>query len=412
MGGDTSLGNQALFSDEGGMQSFGNGVCTAAGFANICMIETERRRRHLRRSDCPSDGWRIVQELRAVTDLPVRYMIYGHGHADHAFGARAVLEDAAERGHPKPVIVAHENLPARFDRYQRMLPYHEHINRIQFAIPEGIPAFPWDYIYPDETFREETSFQLGETTFELRHARGETDDHVWMWIPEREVGVRIGLLGVVLSQRREPLQGAALRPGMGAGPGGRRALSPQLMLPGHGAAISGNGEIEDACLTVAGALSAPSTNRWWRCSTRGSGRKRSWSPSPGPRSSPRAPTWRPSTAIPTSSCRRCCASTTAGTTAIPPTSFRPREPSSRGRGAGAGGRRRYGHGEGAANWRKKGKTQLALHLVDLVLDAGGAARREALELKSLPPGGPGRPRRRASSPGTYSWEECAGSKRN
>ena len=253
MSGDTSLGSQALFSGEGGMQSFGNGLYMLQLFANICMIETSEGV-VLFDLGLPFDGPRIVQELRAVTDLPVRYMIYGHGHADHAFGTRAVLEDAEERGHPKPVILAHENLPGRFDRYQRMLPYHEHINRIQFAIPEGIPAFPWDYIYPDEVLREEMSFSLGDTTFVLKHARGETDDHVWMWIPEKNTVCASDFwvwscpnVGNPFKVQRYALEWALALEEMAA-------LSPELMLPGHGAAISGAVRVEEACRTVALAL--------------------------------------------------------------------------------------------------------------------------------------------------------------
>jgi alkyl sulfatase BDS1-like metallo-beta-lactamase superfamily hydrolase len=222
-------------------------------FANVCVVETGEGA-VLFDAGLPIDGTRIVQELRSVTDKPVRYIIYGHGHADHAFGARPVLEEAEERGHPRPVIIAHESLSGRFDRYQRMLPYHEHINRIQFGIPEGIPAFPWDYIYPDETFRDEMTLSLGDTTFELRHARGETDDHVWMWIPERDVVCVSDFwvwscpnVGNPFKVQRYALEWAQALEDMAS-------LSPGLMLPGHGAAISGADEVEKACLTVARAL--------------------------------------------------------------------------------------------------------------------------------------------------------------
>ena len=253
MGVDTSLGNQPLFSGEGGMQSFGNGLHMLQLFANTCMVETGEGV-VLFDAGLPIDGARMVEELRALTDQPVRYIVYGHGHADHAFGTRAVLEDAAERGHPRPVIIAQENLPRRFDRYQRMLPYHEHINRIQFAIPEGIPAFPWDYIYPDETFRDRMTFSLGEVTFELRHARGETDDHVWMWVPERRTACVSDLwvwscpnVGNPFKVQRYALEWAQALEDVAS-------LSPELMLPGHGAAIRGEAEVKDACLTVARAL--------------------------------------------------------------------------------------------------------------------------------------------------------------
>jgi len=39
---------------------------------------------------------------------------------------------------------------------------------------------------PDETFRETHKFTAGATTIELHHARGETDDHLWAWLPEKK----------------------------------------------------------------------------------------------------------------------------------------------------------------------------------------------------------------------------------
>jgi len=253
MDGDTSLGSQGLFSVQGEMRDFGEGLRMLQLFANVCLVESGEGV-VVFDAGLPIDGQRIVGELRSVTEAPVRYIIYGHGHADHAFGTRALLEDAEERGHPRPVIVAHENLPARFDRYRRMLPYHEHINRIQFAIPEGIPAFPWDYIYPDEVFRDRLTLRLGDLTFELRHGRGETDDHLWMWIPERRALFTSDFwvwscpnVGNPFKVQRYALEWARALEEMAA-------LSPRLMLPGHGTALAGEGEIAEALGTVARAL--------------------------------------------------------------------------------------------------------------------------------------------------------------
>ncbi|MDY6796413.1 MAG: alkyl sulfatase dimerization domain-containing protein [Actinomycetota bacterium] len=248
-----ALGSQPLFSDQGGIEHFGHGVHMLRLFANSCFIETGEGV-VVFDTGLPFDGPCIVEEIRAITEQPVTYIIYGHGHADHAFGTGALLDDARERGYPKPVIVAHENLVKRFERYQRMLPYHEHINRIQFAIPEGIPAFVWDYIYPDRTYSDEMTLQLGDVTFELRHARGETDDHTWMWIPERKTACVSDMwvwscpnVGNPFKVQRYAAEWADTLEAIAA-------KEPELMLPGHGIALKGMREIGEACLTVARAL--------------------------------------------------------------------------------------------------------------------------------------------------------------
>jgi alkyl sulfatase BDS1-like metallo-beta-lactamase superfamily hydrolase len=250
---DTGLGSQTLFFTEGGIEHFGNGVHLLRLFANTCIIETDEGV-VLFDVGLEFNGPRIVEEVRAITDKPVRYIVYGHGHADHAFGAQAIFTDAEACGHPRPVILAQENVPKRFDRYREMLPYHEHINRIQFGIPEDFPAFSRTYIYPDETYSDAMSFTLGGTVFELRHAMGETDDATWMWVPELDTVCVSDLwvwscpnVGNPFKVQRYALEWAEALEAVAA-------LSPGLMLPGHGAAIADAETVKDACLTVARAL--------------------------------------------------------------------------------------------------------------------------------------------------------------
>ena len=60
--------------------------------------------------------------------------VYSHGHIDHVFGVGGVGGGVAEaRGWPAPVVVAHEAVPARFDRYIMTAGYNEVINHRQFG---------------------------------------------------------------------------------------------------------------------------------------------------------------------------------------------------------------------------------------------------------------------------------------
>jgi glyoxylase-like metal-dependent hydrolase (beta-lactamase superfamily II) len=134
------LGSAPLLSMEGKVHHLGRGLHLLGLWANVCIIETEDGV-VLFDAGFEFYGPRIVKEIEAITAQPVRSIIYGHGHADHAFGTGALLKDAEVHGRPRPLIVAHRNLPRRFDRYREMQGYHEHINRIQFAIPDKLPAF-------------------------------------------------------------------------------------------------------------------------------------------------------------------------------------------------------------------------------------------------------------------------------
>jgi len=250
---DTKLGMAPLLGDYGGLKTFGPGVHLLELWSNVGLVEADDG---VVLFDCGFEftGPRIVEELRRLTDKPVAYIIYGHGHADHAFGAAAVLADAEARGYPRPIIVAHEGVARRFDRYREMQGYHEHINRIQFDIPETLPAFARNYIYPNLTYRDAMSFRRGGLTFELRHARGETDDTTWMYVPERRAAFVSDLwvwscpnIGNPFKVQRYEVEWARALEEIAA----RR---PAVLLPGHGPALEGDDLIAQACLTVAGAL--------------------------------------------------------------------------------------------------------------------------------------------------------------
>jgi len=122
---------------------------------------------------------------RSWNQQPLHTAIYTHGHIDHVFGVQVFEEEARSAGWAMPHVIGHEAVAARFDRYRLTAGYNAMINRRQFSMP-GL-AWPTEYRYPDETFREQLTMELGSERFELHHGRGETDDHTWVWVPGRKV---------------------------------------------------------------------------------------------------------------------------------------------------------------------------------------------------------------------------------
>jgi glyoxylase-like metal-dependent hydrolase (beta-lactamase superfamily II) len=116
--------------------------------------------------------------VRRWSDAPLRVAVYTHGHVDHAFGLRAFL-DAGER----PAIVAQEACAARFHRYGLMHGWNARINQRQFALPQ--PMFPQHFDPPTLLVRDRLTQRLGDVTLQYTAARGETDDALWVWVPER-----------------------------------------------------------------------------------------------------------------------------------------------------------------------------------------------------------------------------------
>lgn len=137
------------------------------------------------------NGPRVVDELRAITDLPVRYVIYTHGHYDHAFGTPAVLDDAEARGHDAPDIVGHVNVARRFERYAKTSGHLAQTFDLQFASwgpGGGNVVREAQYCPPTIAYDDRISLDgLGGRPIECRHGLGETDDHTWVWVADARV---------------------------------------------------------------------------------------------------------------------------------------------------------------------------------------------------------------------------------
>jgi glyoxylase-like metal-dependent hydrolase (beta-lactamase superfamily II) len=124
-------------------------------------------------------GPHIHSAVRSYTDAALHSVVYTHGHVDHCMGLAPWLKEG------KPNVVAHEDVPRRFDRYLRTIGLQEHINAVQFGFEDL--RWPTDYVYPDTTYRDSLDLTIGGERFELRHGKGETDDATWVWAPERGV---------------------------------------------------------------------------------------------------------------------------------------------------------------------------------------------------------------------------------
>ncbi len=119
----------------------------------------------------PGAGKEVFKRIKGT----IKYIIYTHGHGDHIGGAAAYLKD-------NPEIIASKYLPDRLDKYKMLAPHRAHMRAVQFNIPEnaGAPEF----VYPTKTFLGDMTIKLGDKSFELHSVRAETDDAVWVYVPE------------------------------------------------------------------------------------------------------------------------------------------------------------------------------------------------------------------------------------
>ena len=118
---------------------------------------------------------RWAKQVRERIKGRIRFIIYTHGHGDHIGGTHIFMND-------NPEVIASKYLPDRLNRYKILAPHRAHISAVQFNFPEVVQEL--DVVYPTKTFLGDMTIKLGDKTFELHTARAETDDAVWVYVPE------------------------------------------------------------------------------------------------------------------------------------------------------------------------------------------------------------------------------------
>ncbi|MFO0553835.1 MAG: alkyl sulfatase dimerization domain-containing protein [Polyangiaceae bacterium] len=210
-----------------------------SSFANVLVVDTDEG---LVLVDPGSFVFaKLSRELvRRFSERPLHTAVYTHGHVDHVFGVE--LYEAEREGH-RARVVAHENVPARFDRYRLTPGYNACINARQF---QASTDWPVDYRYPDTTFEDHLALDVGGVRVELAHARGETDDHLYAWLPERGV-LATGDLFIWASPNAGNPQKVQRYPGEWAAALRAMAkLDAEVLSPGHGLPIFGRAAVRRA----------------------------------------------------------------------------------------------------------------------------------------------------------------------
>jgi glyoxylase-like metal-dependent hydrolase (beta-lactamase superfamily II) len=229
------------------------------GFGNIGLIDTDEGAL-LFDVGARQLGGLFFRSIRSVTSKPIRCIVYSHGHFDHCFGYAPFAEEWTQKGWDAPRVIAHENVVNRFEKYRMQEPYQEWINSQQFqgilpaGLGETVPAKetldPTILVRGWETYR----FTFGGYDLELHPAWGETDDALWMYVPERATVFAGDLflwsfpnVGNPFKVQRYPKHWAqALRRII--------ELEPEFLAPGHGGLMKGRENIRNALSITAEAL--------------------------------------------------------------------------------------------------------------------------------------------------------------
>ena len=243
------------------VESFSHSVVWNSGDGLVCFDTSHA-----------NTGEQVVDSIRKWTSDPFNALVYTHGHTDHVGGSVAFGANAAALGHAAPRAIGHKNVQRRFDRYRYTNDWNVAINARQFGgirgdlnsimndlqPPPGKQRLndfiPTNTLDTTDVVDKFASMVFGDTTVEFHHGKGETDDHLWSWFPEKKwiatgdfVIWNFPNAGNPQKVQRFPIEWAAALRAM-------IAKGPELMLPAHGLPIAGKERIARVLDEIATAL--------------------------------------------------------------------------------------------------------------------------------------------------------------
>ena len=167
------------------------------GIANSIMVEGDEGNIIIDTSDSVHEAEKIYTLFRKKNSNPIKAIIYTHNHGDHTFGASYYVNIQSE----KPQIIAHEDTDYYVQRIMGILnPIITSRSTKMFgtALPEkdlinvgigpslSVSKSPTGYIKPNLTFKDNLNLNIAGIEIELFHAPGETNDQIFVWLPEHK----------------------------------------------------------------------------------------------------------------------------------------------------------------------------------------------------------------------------------
>ena len=179
--------------------SYENGIHAAVGYgiANSYLIEGNELNIIIDATDSVFQAEKVYAAFNTINSNPIAAIIYTHNHGDHTLGAKYFVDQQDEL----PLVIAHESTAKSVEKifgilnpiissrsskmFGTMLPEEEVVNvgiGPYLSVGRSAPG----YIKPNVTFDNELKLNIAGIAFEFFHAPGETDDQIFVWLPEYE----------------------------------------------------------------------------------------------------------------------------------------------------------------------------------------------------------------------------------
>jgi alkyl sulfatase BDS1-like metallo-beta-lactamase superfamily hydrolase len=228
------------------------GVAFYKGFSNIAAVKTDDGLVLIDTGSYhPTAHQRSFEKVRSYATDRLHTAIYTHGHVDHAYGLPPFLKEAAEKNWARPEILGHQGVIPRMRRYNETAGYNSVINSRQFNVKTEWPTNP---IFPSRTFDDALNLTVGGEEIWIRHAKGETDDHAWVFLPRTRVLYTGDLFIWAAPNAGNPQKVQRYAIEWARGLREMAALAPEILLPGHGLPVIGRGNVAQALTDTADYL--------------------------------------------------------------------------------------------------------------------------------------------------------------
>jgi alkyl sulfatase BDS1-like metallo-beta-lactamase superfamily hydrolase len=243
------------------IEQVGERIFVAVGYdlANVILVRTEDGGVIIDTSMNSQRARQIREDLLAVSPGPIRAIILTHSHIDHVGGAQAWVNAEEE----PPPIWGTEALAEHFFKQYGMFRAAESARGArQFGRDVPLDDLPCSALgrrvdidetlannavaLPTRTFSGRDSFTLGDMTFELIEAHGETHDQLFVWIPELKA-LMPGDNWYLTFPNLYTIRGTSPRPVSAwiDSLDRMRAFQPEHLIPSHTPPVSGAQRIQD-----------------------------------------------------------------------------------------------------------------------------------------------------------------------
>ena len=171
-------------------------IAIGYALANVIMIVGDNENIIIDTAGSEESAIDIKKDLNKISKNPINNIIYTHNHPDHIGGATIFASDSNVK------VYGQENILYNIDNISTIIrPIIYERSARQFGIPlnkeniihQGIGGFleidantTSGLIRPNVTFDKTLSLKIDNIQIELAHVPGETDDHLYVYLPELE----------------------------------------------------------------------------------------------------------------------------------------------------------------------------------------------------------------------------------